>query len=62
MSDYSVGEGDGTLCVCASLEGESERDITVNVTTDDNTAFSEFINGTCIHTYICRELLLYVVY
>ena len=43
MSDYSVVESDGFVRVCASLEGELERSITVNISTDDSSALGEQI-------------------
>ncbi len=37
MSDYSVGEGDGFVRVCASLEGELERSVTAALLFEDET-------------------------
>ncbi len=41
MSDYRVSEDDGSVRVCASLEGELERSIIVNITTGDVSALGE---------------------
>ncbi len=56
MSAYSVNEGDRFLMVCVSLEGELERNIIVNISTDDVSAFGIIIKYSvyeCTWLYTC---------
>ena len=41
LANYTVGEGDGYVTVCASLEGVLERIIIVNMTTTEDSALGE---------------------
>jgi len=48
QSDHTVGEGDGSVTVCAELTtGNLERNVTVYLTTADGTATGEYICYTC---------------
>ena len=54
--EYTVGEGEGTVTVCASLpESSLEREIAVNISTSPDSAFglSTIHNNSIKYCHVC---------
>ena len=76
LANYTVGEGDGYVTVCASLEGVLERIIIVNMTTTEDSALGESLYNyspyidhatcssyTCVNkldTFFCHNIAIYL--
>ena len=52
VESYTVIEDEGTLEVCVDVSGERERDISVNLTTNEGTALGGLLSVIKLYYYM----------